>query len=239
MHFIPSNNIKVVNWNNNNDYTTFATFPNLGQQYVYSQSILKEGHRPPPQTSHPMRLCLSLLKIVVEVTVDGTVAFTKLVQRFINKSESEIYQAHYTFPLYNGAVVTALKCFIGDHIILVRKVKPKEDARITYKAAIKQKYTAALLEEYTPKIFKTIIRNISSITKVKVKIKYISKVKAVLLNRRKEGLELIIPMFIIPRYSKSVSRDYNINYFASIKLEGRGLNILIKINNNSSIKGVE
>ncbi|KAH8648876.1 hypothetical protein BGZ61DRAFT_547087 [Ilyonectria robusta] len=221
-----------------------------GLHFTPSQSTPAGGYPFPPHSAHSAQpssrppesrtpLCLPLLKIATEVTVDGTVASTKLIQHFINKSETEIHQAHYAFPLYDGAVVTAFKCSVGDNMVLVGKVEPKEDARVTYKVAVEQRYAAALLEEHTPEVFETVVGNIPSMTEVEVEIKYVSEVKAALLDGRKEGLELVIPISIAPRYGKPVGGDRNADRFAPVEPEGVGLDILVKINNDGSIEGVE
>ncbi|KAG6996204.1 Vegetative incompatibility protein HET-E-1 [Fusarium oxysporum f. sp. conglutinans] len=213
-----------------NDYSRFTT--RLNQTHQYAQASPR-----PPEPRMP--LCLPLLKISTEVTIDGTVASTKLIQRFINRSEVEIHQAHYTFPLYDGAVVTAFKCSVGDEMVLVGKVEPRDYAKNTYDRAVTQGYAAALLEEHTPEIFKTMVGNIPSMTEVEVEIKYVSEVKATLLDGRKEGLELVIPMSIAPRYGKPVGGNRNLDSFAPAEPERSGLDILVKINNDGSIQGVE
>ncbi|KAJ4982643.1 von Willebrand domain-containing protein [Stagonosporopsis vannaccii] len=193
---------------------------------------------PAPETALTA-LCLPLLKASVEVTVDGSIASTTLIQRFINKSEASIPQANYTFPLYDGAVVLAFKCSVGDDKILTGEVLPKEEARATFKAAVNDKSAAALLEEHTPEIFQTVVGNIPPMTEVEVEIKYVCELKAILLDGRKEGLELILPMSIAPRYGTPTDRAQEIFSAMSLQPEGAGLDIHVKIHKTDSIEGVE
>ncbi|KAK2597414.1 hypothetical protein QQS21_005962 [Conoideocrella luteorostrata] len=203
----------------------------------------KPGYRGPNPPTHPRDSIqpihyLPLLKVAVEVTVDGTIASTKLTQRLINKSEYDIREARYTFPLYDGAAVTNFKCSVGDDLVLVGKVERREAARETYKAAVERKQAAALLEEHTPEIFETMIGTIPPMTEVEIEIKYVNEVEAVLFNGGKEGLEVIIPTSIAPRYGETASRGCDVNSAASVTPQRNALDILIKINNDGSINGV-
>src|SRR6266480_6901406 len=79
---------------------------------------------------------LPLLNVSVEVNVEGFIACTTLVQRFNNPSNETITQARYTFPLYDGAVVTSFRCTVGNERVLQGKVEPKREARRKYKEAV-------------------------------------------------------------------------------------------------------
>src|SRR5438034_11584638 len=54
---------------------------------------------------------LPLLDVVLDIDVDGTIASSKLVQQFTNYTELTIKEALYSFPLYNGSVVTSFRCW--------------------------------------------------------------------------------------------------------------------------------
>ncbi|KAJ4409978.1 hypothetical protein N0V82_009346 [Gnomoniopsis sp. IMI 355080] len=151
----------------------------------------------------PPALCLPILNVTVDVTVDGTVATTELKQSFHNPSELVIPEAHHTFPLYDGAIVTSFECTIGESRVLRGVVKPKKEARQTFEKAKKQKTeAAALLEELTPEIFETSLGNIPPKTTVEIVLKYIHELKVVKAPQG-IGLAVTVPTSIAPRYSES------------------------------------
>lgn len=234
-------------------FYTLPTFPNMQRCYAsdfttltrpppypsVTPSVSPLPPSPAPATPRPPSLCLPLLKIRVEATIDDFIASTTLTQHFINRSEAVIPQANYTFPLYDGAVVTAFKCSVGDDKVLIGKVKPKDEARATFKAAVEEKFAAALLEEQTPEIFETVVGNIPPMTEVEVEIKYASELKHILLDGMKEGLEFVLPMSIAPRYGSLLSQDRNVFNTLSDQLDKGGLDILVKIYKDDSIESVE
>ena len=75
------------------------------------------------------------------------------MQRFNNISNIAIPEAHYTFPIYDGAAVTAFRYYIGDSEVLTGKVLSNEEAMNEYMRAIESMEAAALLEERTPEVF--------------------------------------------------------------------------------------
>ncbi|RAK77449.1 VIT and vWA domain-containing protein [Aspergillus fijiensis CBS 313.89] len=167
-------------------------------------------------------LCLPMLSVDIEVTVDGTLACSELTQTFRNPSDTTIREAKHTFPLYEGATVTAFECTIGDEQCLRGVVKPKEEARQVYHEAVENKReTAALLEEQSSEIFVTSLGNIPPLTDVKIKLTYVHELKVVLMTERKsEGIAIIIPTSIAPRYGVS---------FPSQPLRLTELNLVIRV----------
>lgn len=117
--------------------------------------------------------CLPLLRVSTNARVEDTIVTTGLTQQFTNLSELPIPEAHYTFPLYDGAAITSFNCYIGDSDVLVGRFHATEEAKRKYTAAIEKMETAALLEEKTPEVFQTVIGNITSRTVVRVQIIYI------------------------------------------------------------------
>ena len=77
--------------------------PNLGSVFPTFPSRQKGA----AAVTDKAPMCLPLLDVSVNVRVDSIVASTKLVQRFTNISADNISEAHYTFPLYDGAVITS------------------------------------------------------------------------------------------------------------------------------------
>jgi len=163
-----------------------------------------------------------------------TVAHTKLVQCFYNFSDHRITKVRYLFPLYDGAAVTGLTCHVGDDITLVGRVKPKEDASVEFKKAVKQQRAAALLEEQTAEIFETVVGNIPPNTDVRVEIQYVSSLKVSLHNGLNEELCFVIPMSIAPRYGGNLSR-YEDSQTPPIDPAEDGLNIIVQIVNDGSV----
>ncbi|RAH69917.1 VIT and vWA domain-containing protein, partial [Aspergillus aculeatinus CBS 121060] len=180
----------------------FNTFdePHVPRKDLEDSALVGADHHEAMTT-----LCLPMLSVDIEVTVDGTLACSELTQTFRNPSDTTIREAKHTFPLYEGATVTAFECTIGDEQCLRGVVKPKEKARQVYHEAVQNKReTAALLEEQSSEIFVTSLGNIPPLTDVKIKLTYVHELKVVLMTERKsEGIAIIIPTSIAPRYGVS------------------------------------
>lgn len=154
------------------------------------------AHGPPPRPARP-ELCLPLLSISVDMHVECNIAKTNLVQTFVNHGNESIPEAWYSFPLYDGAAVTAFRCEVGDDKVLEGKVKPKAEAKQEYERAIKKQEVAALLEEMAPDVFQTTIGNIKPRTTVKVEITYVEELHTDLGG---DGIVVTIPTSVAPRY---------------------------------------
>ncbi|TIC95876.1 von Willebrand factor A domain-containing protein [Colletotrichum higginsianum] len=176
--------------------------------------------------------CLPLLHASVVVHVDGNVTRTTLLQRFSNPSEESIPEARYMFPLYDGAVVVAFRCTVGQERELFGKVQAKEEARNTFEKAVTRHESAALLEEHTPEIFETVIGNIPAQTDIEVQIEYLGEAKVSVLDHTGDVIDIIIPMSIAPRYGKSSSFPENI----STMVNREGLSIEVKVADSGTIK---
>lgn len=96
--------------------------------------------------------CMPLLSVDVEMKIDGNVGRTRLSQTFTNIADAAIPEAHYTFPLYDGAAITSFRCEIGDYDVLEGQVRPKAEAKRVYQRAIAKMESAALVEEHTPEV---------------------------------------------------------------------------------------
>src|SRR6266566_7694811 len=119
------------------------------------------------------------------------------VQRFTNISEAPISEAHYSFPLYDGSAITSLRYYIGDAKVLEDRVRPKQEAKEEYRRAIEHMETAALVTEYTPKVFETLLDNIPAKANIKIVISYINRLKA---DTGGEDVFVTIPTSVAPRY---------------------------------------
>ncbi|EHK42495.1 hypothetical protein TRIATDRAFT_35096, partial [Trichoderma atroviride IMI 206040] len=154
----------------------------------------------------PVTFCLPILSISIDVSIEGTISLTKLTQSFHNPSDFDIAEARHTFPLYQGAVVTSFQCMVGESRRLRGVVKPTSQARDEFKKSKAKKKVAALLEELTPEVFETSLGSIPAKTTVKVILTYVHELKAVTSKKEKsEGLALIIPASIAPRYAAAAT----------------------------------
>ncbi|RAO73559.1 uncharacterized protein BHQ10_009571 [Talaromyces amestolkiae] len=180
----------------------------------------------------PATLCLPIVSVALKVMVDGSIAHTELTQTFHNPSDIEIPEARHTFPLYGGAVVTSFECIIGDERRLRGVVKPRKEARKVYEKAVKtNREAAALLEELTPEIFETSLGNIPPRTRVQIKLTYLQELKIVMMEEEKtEGLAVIIPTSIAPRYGDQPARRK-----PSPVLQINRLEIWVKVVDNGTI----
>lgn len=188
------------------------------------------GQRPSqPQTPHP-ELCLPLLSVSVEVQVDCNIAKTKVVQTFTNHGGMSIPEAWYTFPLYDGAAVTAFRCEVGDDKVLEGKVKPKAEARSDFERAIQKREAAALVEEMSPDIFQTTIGNINPRTAVKVEITYVEELHTDLSG---DGILLTIPTSVAPRYGAPP-----VGYATNSTIKETGLSLVINLASSGPMRAI-
>ncbi|KAK3367386.1 von Willebrand factor type A domain-containing protein [Lasiosphaeria ovina] len=192
-------------------------------------------HWPPPDTEpeQPNQVrCLPLLDVAIDVRVDCAVATSRFIQRFTNISDVAIPEAHYTFPLYDGAVVTSMQFHIGDSDVLTGRVLSNEEAKIEYLRAIEGLESAALLEEMTPEVFQTMIGNIPPKTSVKVDVTYINALKP---DSGGQGHLITIPTSLAPRYG-TPPRGLFTN---SSDVVNTGLSIVVAVNTRHPIRQIE
>ncbi|KAM0445190.1 hypothetical protein ACHAO4_009895 [Trichoderma viride] len=188
----------------------------------------------PPSFQSPVTLCLPILRVSVDVSIDGIIARTKVTQSFYNPSEIDIPEARHTFPLYYGAAVTSFECKVGDSRRLRGVVKPTAQARREFEEFKKKKReAAALLEELTPEIFETSLGNIPANTTVEIELTYVHELKVVTSNEEKsEGLAVIIPASAAPRYAAAVAPT------PTPEVQSDRLEINIKVVDNGTINPV-
>ncbi|KAK2775355.1 hypothetical protein FQN53_003176 [Emmonsiellopsis sp. PD_33] len=179
--------------------------------------------------------CLPLLDVMLNVTIEGPIVSSRLVQKFSNFTDQPILEALYTFPLYDGSAVISFRCWIGNDRVLEGIVKPKEVAQQEFKQAVKQQKVAALLEEHTPEIFETKIGNIPPQTTVKVEIVYISLAKADLTTG---GILVTIPSSIAPRYGSPSNLAFQ-PASGPASVSENGLKIDIHVSMPAPIKKIE
>ncbi|KAK2747367.1 hypothetical protein FQN55_005116 [Onygenales sp. PD_40] len=179
--------------------------------------------------------CLPLLDVMLNVTIEGPIVSSRLVQKFSNFTDQPILETLYTFPLYDGSAVISFRCWIGNDRVLEGIVKPKEVAQQEFKQAMKQQKVAALLEEHTPEIFETKVGNIPPQTTVKVEIVYISQAKADLTTG---GILVTIPSSIAPRYGSPSNLAFQ-PASGTASVSENGLKIDIHVSMPAPIKKIE
>jgi hypothetical protein len=205
---------------------------NLGPGNFAPFPVFRALYAPAPTTKEPEALrCLPLLEVSVDVSVTSTVARSSLTQTFSNPSDIAIKEASYTFPLYDGAAVTAFRCCIGKEKALEGRIKPKEEAKAEFNKAVVDQQVAALLEEHTPEVFETRLGNIPPWTTVKVEITYINELKADIGG---EGVLLTIPTSVAPRYGTPPS-----GLSPDTTLGGKGLRITVDVTATIPIRKLE
>ena len=204
-----------------------AQFVNQPPEITTSTGEYHKSPQPAPgeADSSSSRSNLPLSNVSVHMVVHGIIAHTTLIQTFHNSTDEAIDSAQYTFPLYDGAVLTSFNCTVGDVCVIEGQVKPKEEARKEFRAAVEKKEVAALLEEQTPEVFQTTIGNIPAKIVITVRITYINELKVVMDENLKEALSVIIPMSIAPRYG------FYFKPHQEPGLKESGLEIEVKIDN--------
>lgn len=106
----------------------------------------------------------------VRATIAGPIAEVELEQRFVNETVETI-EAVYAFPLPHGASVFRMAFHIADRVVRA-VVKPKEEARREYEAALHAGRAATLLEEDEPSVFTLSVANVPPGATVRVELAY-------------------------------------------------------------------
>lgn len=191
-------------------------------------------HRPPSPPTPPsptLELCLPILSVSIDMQVDCNIAKTRLVQTFTNHGGITIPEAWYSFPLYDGAAVTAFRCEIGDDKVLEGKVKPKDEAKREFNRAVKKQEAAGLVEEMAPDVFQTTIGNIKPRTTIKVEITYVEELHTDLGG---DGIVVTIPTSVAPRYGSSPA-----GYATNSAVTETGLSLVVSIASPGPISRVD
>lgn len=179
-------------------------------------------HYPKAQLKEPRpNQCLPLVSVSIDMQVNCTIAKTKLVQTFANYGSISIPEAWYSFPLYDGATVTAFRCEVGEDRVLEGKVKPKGEAQDEFKRAIKKQEAAALVEEMTPDVFQTTIGNIKPRSTVRIDITYVEELH---IDLSGDGILVTIPTSVAPRYGTPPA-----GYTANSIVKDAGLSLVVSV----------
>ncbi|KAH8777333.1 von Willebrand factor type A domain-containing protein [Diaporthe sp. PMI_573] len=203
------------------EYPTFPSFRGVeGGQDSGSEFV----------TPSKPQLCLPLVSVSVDMQVDHSIAKTTVVQTFTNPGSSSIPEAWYSFPLYDGAVITAFRCEVGDDKVLEGKVKPTDEARQEFKRAIQKQEAAALVEELTPEVFQTSIGNIAPRTTITVEITYVEEL---LTDLGGDGIIVTIPISVAPRYGTPPA-----GYAESSAVTETGLSLVVSVASSGTARHI-
>lgn len=143
---------------------------------------------------------LPLQSTNVDVSIAGVIADVTIRQRYINTGKVPI-ESKYIFPASTKAAVYHLKMIIGSRI-LTAVIKEKEKAQQEYEEAVKQGYTATLLEQDRPNVLQMKVGNIMPADTIDIVLKYTE-----LITPIKGVYEFVYPTVVGPRYFSNQHSD--------------------------------
>ena len=129
----------------------------------------------------------------VDARVRGHVAEVLVTQTFHN-DRREAIEVIYTFPLPENAAVADMRVVIGERVI-ESEVQRREQARQTYEDARSEGYTAALLEQQRPNVFRQSVANVPPGATIEVELSYLQT-----LTQDAGTHEFVFPMVVGPRF---------------------------------------
>ncbi|MFO7654134.1 MAG: VIT domain-containing protein [Candidatus Krumholzibacteriia bacterium] len=121
-----------------------------------------------PEMGH---VALPLRRIDVQAQVTGPLARTELAQTFRNPYRQAI-EVEYLFPLPADAAVRDFVLTVGERRIR-GIVREREEAQRIYQQARRQGYTASLLDEERPNLFRQRVANLAPLSDVEVRFVYL------------------------------------------------------------------
>lgn len=134
-----------------------------------------------------------LLSQEIEMEISGIINRVKVVQRFVNSSESWV-EAIYLFPLPDESSVDHMRLQVGERSI-EGQIMEKEKAAKTHERAKRAGRKSSLLKQNRPNIFTAKVANIGPGEEVIVEIEYLQTI------RYRDGyFSLRFPMVVGPRY---------------------------------------
>jgi len=149
-------------------------------------------------TDKPGEYCVApTVNTDVEMTVNGMVVRTKVVQTFQNPDD-EWVEGVYVFPLPENAAVDHMRMRIGERVI-EGEIKEREEAKKIYNKAKQEGKKASLIDQERPNLFTNSVANIGPHETVMVEIQYQETVKY--QQMQGEGkFEIRFPLTMTPRY---------------------------------------
>ncbi len=143
---------------------------------------------------------LPLESTSVDAHISGYIANVNVLQKYHNPYSDKI-EAVYIFPLPQNAAVTDFVMIVGDRKIrgLIRE---KEEAKTIYQRAKSQGYTASLLTQERPNIFKQSVANIEPGKRIDISITFFNPLKY-----ENGEFEFIFPTVVGPRFNPPGETD--------------------------------
>lgn len=133
----------------------------------------------------------------IEMTVNGPLVHTRVVQRFTNTSQFWV-EGIYTYPLPKGSAVDTLEMQVGGKVI-VGEIQEKRQARKTFEQAKAEGKRASIVIQKRPNIFTTRLANIGPGETIKIAIEYQD-----LIEPRDNQFQLRLPLVVRPRYNPGI-----------------------------------
>ena len=113
---------------------------------------------------------LPLKHTAVKADLNGFIATVEVTQIYRNDFVSPI-EATYLFPLPENSAVFSMDMKIGDRIIGA-EIKRRDEAQKIYQDAKREGFTAALLEQQRPNVFKQSVANLEPGKEIAVTVRY-------------------------------------------------------------------
>ncbi len=149
-------------------------------------------------TAKPGRVVRApVLSTDIEMTINGPLVHTRIVQRFTNTSRFWV-EGIYTYPLPKGSAVDTLEIQVGGKIT-VGEIKEKQQARKIFEQAKVEGKRASIVIQKRPNIFTTRLANIGPGETIKIAIEYQD-----LIEPRDNQFQLRFPMVVRPRYNPGI-----------------------------------
>ncbi|MEY2954390.1 MAG: hypothetical protein RLZZ401_2477, partial [Pseudomonadota bacterium] len=140
---------------------------------------------------------MALLGIKLRGDLRGLIFETCVAQRFRNPMDQHA-EVVYTFPLPARAVLLGVDVWLGERH-LTGAVVEKKQAEATYEEALAQANTAILLEKNADHSYSLNLGNLAAQQSCTVRLRY-----AEILQFEQQGLRLLIPTVIAPRFGDAV-----------------------------------
>jgi len=142
-----------------------------------------------------------LTGVQIQARICGTAARVRVVQSYENR-ETVPLESVYVFPLEERSAVSGFAVTI-DGRRHEGRVKSRDEAFDNYDDAMAEGHGAFLLDQERPNVFTASVGNLLPGQKVDVEIDYVAE-----LDRVDDGIRLMIPTTVSPRYVPEHRRDF-------------------------------
>ncbi len=141
-----------------------------------------------------------LKKTSVNVTIDGIIADTYVVQTYANEGTSPI-NASYVFPASTKVTIHGMQMQVGSQRVTAT-IKEKEEAEEEFEAAKSEGKTASMLSEQKANMFTMDVANIMPGDEVRIELHYTE-----LIMPTDGTYQFVFPTVVGPRYMGPVIDD--------------------------------